>query len=63
MTAIGQSELRIRINTETAAFADDPRSECARILREIADLIERGTSFPINVMDANGNTVGAVRLH
>lgn len=50
---------KLHFDTDNAAFSDDPANEAARILREIADKLERGESLgggPIR--DANGNRVG-----
>lgn len=53
--------LRIEIATDNAAFEGNYTAEAARILREIAGRIERGShSGPIR--DANGNTVGRYEL-
>jgi hypothetical protein len=45
------------INSSNAAFTDDPHSELARILRELADKIERGDDGG-KLRDVNGNSVG-----
>jgi hypothetical protein len=51
----------LKIRTENCAFDGDPRHELARILRLVADALERGTSgAPIH--DANGNQVGRFDL-
>ena len=57
--------LSIEINSGSAAFADAPHLETARILREIANNIENGgggvddyISTPIR--DVNGNSCGYV---
>ena len=62
--------LEIKFKTDNAAFhdcendefdAECERCECARLLKEIAEALERGyTSGP--VMDINGNHVGAWSL-
>ena len=49
----------VSINTDSAAFSDDPGAEVARILRELADQLEAGRfGGPIQLRDYNGNTVG-----
>jgi len=49
---------KIQFSTENAAFeGGDLMSECARILREIADNLERGRESG-GVHDVNGNRVG-----
>jgi len=50
--------ITIKIDTDNAAFEYE-RSEIARILREIADRIERGEEVNF-AMDYNGNKVGRV---
>lgn len=51
---------RIEIDTANDAFADQPATELARILREIAERVEAGDLPEFPVRDANGNTVGRV---
>lgn len=59
--------MKIHVRTDNAAFADHGAGpELARILRELADRIDRegdqpgrGEVWPI--MDRNGNRVGTVR--
>lgn len=60
-----QSEFRVSIHCGNAAFDDfdghyDPGAELARILREIADRVERGdlSGYYETIRDANGNDVG-----
>lgn len=53
--------LQLRFHTVNSAFADDPEGETARILRGLADIIERGARSS-NVYDSNGNKVGAFWL-
>ena len=60
-------ELELKLHSSNAAFTDegdeDPivaAKETARILREVADDIEVGTTYcEGNLRDANGNTVGS----
>ena len=56
--------LKIEIETGNDAFAVDLTGECARLLRGIADKIERGDASGLyqSVYDDNGNPVGAFRL-
>lgn len=55
--------LTIRLNLENAAFDDAPMTEAARILRELADDLERGEiTAGTRLRDSNGNTVGDCRL-
>ncbi len=49
--------LKIEVEPNNAAFADDPEGELARILRDIAKRIENGESQG-TVRDLNGNAVG-----
>ena len=52
--------VKIEFDTENAAFGQGSRlSETARILRDIAEKIENGSSLGGGpVRDINGNTVG-----
>jgi len=52
------SEFKVTIKTDNAAF-EEPDCEVVRILRVLADRIEReGTGRGINLLDINGNKVG-----
>jgi hypothetical protein len=51
------SKFKLEIETDNAAFADDYNAEIARILRAVADKIERGI-IDARILDINGNTVG-----
>ncbi len=54
--------LTLTIETENAAFADGQQAaEVARILRQAASKIERG-SHSGSLCDGNGNTVGRYDL-
>lgn len=51
--------LTITIDTDNAAFEDQPEYEVARILRELANGIEKGyIDDNSSIRDRNGNTVG-----
>lgn len=52
--------LKIEFSCDNADFADSPEQGSARVLRHIADAIERGTHLdpPHKVRDINGNTIG-----
>lgn len=55
----------LKIACENDAFAGDAPAEIARILRDVADRVERGaadTGMHRNVHDANGNVVGTFAL-
>lgn len=55
----------VRIDTDNAAFEDDPRPELARILRVIADKVEQSGNeigWFQTVRDINGNDVGRFAL-
>lgn len=45
--------------TDNAAFTENREAEIARILREIADNVQRGPYESGRVRDGNGNSVGA----
>ncbi len=51
----------LTIETSNDAFTEDASIEVARILREIADRIERGQT-EIIVRDINGNRAGKAEL-
>ena len=52
-------DFSVRIRTGNAAFSGGNRdAEIARILRAVADWLERGGIDTIPVRDINGNTVG-----
>lgn len=56
--------LTVKIATANAAFAPDwgaECQECARILREAADRLEKGNR-EFSLRDVNGNQVGTVYL-
>ena len=53
--------ITITINNSGAAFADSPREEIARILRELVIRIEEGQT-PTIVRDVNGNKCGTVAM-
>lgn len=53
--------INITVNTDNAAFDENPKAEVARILRSIADKVEAG-SEPISVRDINGNKVGTFEV-
>ena len=48
----------IKIKTDNAAFTESKALEIARILRELAEKIERSDSLDHVIMDYNGNNVG-----
>jgi hypothetical protein len=48
---------KLEFETGNAAFTDNLREECARILRKIADQLESGRECG-RCMDYNGNAVG-----
>jgi hypothetical protein len=51
----------LKIECDNSAFEPEPGDEVARILREAADKIERG-STGVRLRDVNGNKVGKCRL-
>lgn len=54
--------LRLFIETHNAAFEDAPASEIARILRDLADRIERNPEPYTVLRDINGNRVGECQI-
>jgi hypothetical protein len=53
--------ITITIKTDNAAFQDNRHAEVARILRDLANRLDRGFTFD-RVQDVNGNAVGSVTL-
>lgn len=55
-------KVEITIETGSAAFADEPATEIARILRKVAERFERDGALPdgMPLQDVNGNTCGRV---
>ena len=53
--------LTVKIKTANAAFENKGYSECARLLRQIADKLDIGTDEG-TVMDVNDNKVGTFKL-
>lgn len=54
--------LKLFIETDNAAFADEPATELARILRRLAERIERDPASYIVLRDVNGNRVGECQI-
>lgn len=52
----------ITIETENDAFADQPATEVARILQDLAKVFHRGGLPGERLRDSNGNTCGTVTL-
>jgi len=52
------AKLKIEFECDNAAFSDDWHIEAARILREVAAMIESGYNCA-NIRDINGNRIGA----
>jgi hypothetical protein len=55
--------ITIWFDTENDAFADEPMSEVARILRKLADIAEQdGLPGWLALQDSNGNSIGEVTV-
>ena len=55
--------IKITINTDNAAFKDNPTGEVCRILRDLADRADDyGIENTERLRDINGNTVGKVTV-
>lgn len=52
------AKFRVEINTDNAAFGDNPELELSRILGELADTVAENPLEVISLRDVNGNTVG-----
>jgi len=53
-------KVTIVIETENAAFADDPEMELARIFEKLADRLRMFGHLDHSIRDINGNTVGRI---
>ena len=55
---------QMKIDTDNAAFEDDPGAEVARILRGVADKVEQGVASGHfqTAFDVNGNDIGRWKL-
>ena len=51
----------VYIDLESPTFDKDPRPEIARILRGIADKLDKLEDAPLVLIDSNGNKVGVAR--
>ena len=51
---------RIELNTDNAAFGDEPEYEVGRILRQLARSVEQDGLTNQSLYDYNGNSVGEV---
>lgn len=54
--------LKLFIETENAAFEDEPATEIARILRDAASRIENSAPRYMTMRDINGNRVGECEI-
>lgn len=54
--------ITVTIETGTSAFGDEPASELARILFEVATRMQDGDLDTIPVIDRNGIIVGSVKV-
>lgn len=54
----------VQMSIDNAAFGDEPSAEIARILRDIADIVEADGAPDrfANCRDVNGNTVGTYAI-
>jgi hypothetical protein len=50
--------LKIDLVMDNAAFDDDHRQEAARILKRLAERIQKNTDKTFHLADINGNNVG-----
>ena len=53
--------ITIQINTENAAFEDDPVGELARLFDYIARHIQERNCLPKRLFDINGNPCGTIK--
>lgn len=53
---------KLKIETDNAAFEDNPKEEIARLLKGVIDILEaRGEDYG-KLYDINGNPVGEFKL-
>ena len=59
------SSIQIQFNTDNDAFHEEERNiEAARILRKLADDMERGAQDEsTTIRDLNGNTIGTIEIY
>lgn len=55
----------LRFDTDNAAFAENVAGEVSRILRKVADDVDRGIdgSKHLSVLDVSGNRIGSWTLN
>lgn len=55
---------RLQFRTGNAVFSNQPHHEIAKLLRLIADKIDRQSDYRLDakIMDANGNSIGNWKL-
>ena len=54
--------LKIVIKMDNAAFEDEPITEAARILRVLAQDMEKFGATDKALLDSNGNTIGEAKV-
>lgn len=54
--------ITLKIQTDNAAFEDNPEYEVARILHALAESVESYGLVDLPAMDFNGNKVGWLRV-
>lgn len=52
-------QFRLTIDTDNAAFDDDPAGEISRMLHDIADIVVGPHGHTTSILDVNGNRVGS----
>lgn len=62
MPEVTNVEFELEFESGNAAILDAPRSAVAKILRDLAELIENGRDCGV-IKDVNGNTIGDFHLH
>jgi len=65
ITKATSKRFTLYINTDNEAFSPEPEPELSRLLRKVADRIERGhddVSYFQTIHDSNGNNVGRFAL-
>ncbi len=59
---VQMKSISIKFSTGNDSFYPSPEIESARILRELADRVEKGHSIPPSIFDMNGQKIGEILI-
>ncbi len=62
MSEVTNVEFELEFESGNAALLDDPRYAVAKILRDVAQMVENGRDSAA-IKDINGNSIGTFHLH